>query len=44
MRILVAIFIGWLLIPSFVIGQNKSYQFDGKGITREVLENYLTEQ
>ena len=41
MKIIVAVFIGWLLIPALVTGQKKSYQFDSSGISREVLENYL---
>jgi hypothetical protein len=41
MRIMVAIFLCWLLLPALVTGQNKSYQLDGNGISREVLENYL---
>jgi hypothetical protein len=32
---------GLFLFPVLVNGQNKSYHFDGNGISREVLENYL---
>lgn len=40
-KILIVVFICWLFIPTLVTGQKKSYQFDGNGISREVLENYL---
>lgn len=41
MKILAAVFIGFLLFPLHVNAQEKSYQFDGNGISRDVLENYL---
>ena len=41
MRTLFIIFTGFLLFPALVNGQKKSYQFDGSGISGEVLENYL---
>ncbi len=40
-RTLFIIFSGLLLFPVLVNGQKKSYQFDGSGISAEVLENYL---
>ncbi|MDP9041773.1 MAG: hypothetical protein M3N30_07310 [Bacteroidota bacterium] len=40
-RNVVAAFILSFLLPCLLKGQNKSYQFDGNGISREVLENYL---
>ena len=41
MRTLFIILTGFLLFPALVNGQKKSYQFDGSGISGEVLENYL---
>jgi hypothetical protein len=41
MRTMVVVFTTWLLLPALVNGQKKSYHFDGNGISREVLENYL---
>ncbi len=41
MRTLFIIFTGFFLFPFLVNGQKKSYQFDGSGISGEVLENYL---
>ena len=35
------VFTGLVLFPGLINGQKKSYRFDGNGISREVLENYL---
>ena len=35
------VFTGLVLFPALINGQKKSYHFDGNGISREVLENYL---